>query len=593
MDEKHLCNGYSADQIADLRAFFGHRMEVPRQATLRSLGFNLSRFGHAHEYCGSRQRSSAIQPHASRKLLIATILIAATATVVQAAAPDVKYLYPAGSACGTTVEVSPGGNAGDWPPQVWVNRPDVTVVPAAEKGKLSVTVSPDAVPGVRWIRVYNAQGAAAPLPFVVGTLPEVNEQEPNDIATKPQALANSACVVNGRLEKRGDVDTFAVSLRKGQTLVAAVTANETLGSPMDAVLEIVSARGSVLAENDDERGLDPLLPFTAPADGLYLVRLFAFPSTADASISFAGGENFVYRLTVTTGTFLEASLPLVVSQPGPTEVELFGWNLPDADRRRTLEAPNIELFSPEWVNSLSLPLVAHRSVVEKEPNDVAAPQALELPAVVSGRIGEPRDRDAFRVHLTKGQWDFSIESRSLGYPLDAVLELFEAGGKSLARADDSGNKRDAELKFTAPADGDYTLVVSDLYEHGGARYFYRLSIAPPEADFAVSIPQHAYTASVGKPLEIPLTIDRRSGFEGEIDIRVEALPEGITASPAKSAAKGETAKSVKLTITGTLPFAGPIRIIGTSAEPVSRTNLAEFPAAAGARLSDLWLTVVP
>lgn len=511
----------------------------------------------------------------------------------QSAAPDVKYLYPAGATRGTTVEVSPGGNTGDWPPQIWVNRPDVTVVPAAEKGKVSITVSPDAVPGIRWIRLYNTHGAAAPLPFVVGTLPEVNEQEPNDIATKPQALANSACVVNGRLEKRGDVDTFAVSLTKGQTLVAAVTANEMLDSPMDAVLQVTSARGSVLAQNDDECGLDPLLPFTAPADGLYLVRLFAFPATPDSSISFAGGENFVYRLTVTTDAFVDGSLPLAVSQTGPTEVELIGWNLRDVDRRRALDPSITELFSPEWANSLSLPLVPLRSAIEIEPNAAAAPQSLDLPAVVSGRIGEPRDRDAFRVHLTKGQWHFSIESRSLGYPLDAVLELFDTAGKSLARADDSGNNRDAELKFTAPADGDYTLVVSDLYEHGGPRYFYRLSIAPPEADFALSIPQHAYTATVGKPLEIPLTIDRRNGFEGEIDIRVEGLPDGITASPAKSAAKGETAKSVKLTITGASPCAGPIRIVGTSADPVSRTHLAEFPLAAGARLSDLWLTVVP
>ena len=523
----------------------------------------------------------------------AAVLLFIFAHGALAAAPDVKYLYPAGAARGTTVEVSPGGNAGDWPPQVWINRPDVTVVPAAEKGKLSITVSPGAVPGVRWIRLYNAQGAAAPLPFVVGTLPEVTEQEPNDAPSKPQALASSTCVLNGRLEKRGDVDSFAVSLAKGQTLVAAVTANETLGSPMDAVLEVVSARGNVLAANDDERGLDPLLPFTAPADGLYLVRLFAFPATADASISFAGGENFVYRLTVTIGAFIDGSLPLAVSQTGPTDVEMFGWNLPDAGRRRVLDASHTDLFSPDWASSLTLPLVAHRSIVEKEPNDVAAPQALELPAVVSGRIGEPRDRDAFRVHLTKGQWHFSIESRSLGYPLDAVLELFDVGGKSLARADDSGNNRDAELKFTAPADGDYTLVVSDLYEHGGARYFYRLSIAPPEADFAVGVPQHAYTASVGKPLEIPLTIDRRSGFEGEIDIRVEGLPEGITASPAKSAAKGESAKSVKLAITGASPFAGPIRIVGVSADPLRGAHLAEFSLAGGARSSDLWLTVIP
>lgn len=529
-----------------------------------------------------------------KTLTITVAVIAAASHVAAAAAPDVKYFYPAGAARGASIEVAAGGTVSDWPPQVWVNRSDMHVAPAAEKGKLSVTVTPDAIPGVRWMRVYNAQGTSPPLPFVVGTLPEVNEQEPNDTPAKPQALPSSTCVVNGRLEKRGDVDAFAVSLVKGQTLVAAVTANETLGSPMDAVLEIVSLRGSVLAENDDERGLDPLLPFVAPADGLYLVRLFAFPATPDASISFAGGENFIYRLTLTTGSFIDGSLPLVRPQTSPTEVEVFGWNLTDADRRRGLNNSDGELFSPQWANSLTLPLVQHRCIVETEPNDVAQPQRIQLPAVVSGRIGEPRDRDALRIHLIKGQpWQFNIESRSLGYPLDAVLEIFDADGKSLARADDSGNNRDAELKYTAAADGDYALVVSDLYEHGGPRYFYRLSITPPEADFALSVPQHAYTATVGKPLEISLTVDRRNSFAGDIDIRAEGLAEGVAVPSVKSVAKADTAKSVKLVITTASPFAGAIRIIGAATEPVRRTHLAEFPVAAGARSSDLWLTVAP
>ncbi|HEX5446624.1 MAG TPA: PPC domain-containing protein [Pirellulales bacterium] len=497
------------------------------------------------------------------------------------------------------MQVAAGGNTGGWPAQVWVNRPGVQAAAAEEKGKLSVTVAADAPPGVYWLRIYNAEGAAAPLPFIVGTLSETNEQEPNDSPKKPQTLPGPTCVVNGRLEKRGDVDTFAVSLTKGQTLLTSVTAHETLGSPMDAVLQIVSPRGSVLAQSDDERGLDPLLPFTAPADGVYLVRIFSFPATPNASISFAGGEAFIYRLTLTTGGFIDGALPLSVSRGSRTELTAYGWNLAEAERRQFVEPPadagNAELFSPQWAGALTLPAVPHRSLVEAEPNDSGHPQSVELPAALSGRIGEPRDQDALRFHLAKGQaWQFKLESRALGYPLDAVLELFDASGKSLVRADDAGKHPDAEMKYTAGGDGDYTLVVSDLYGHGGPRYFYLLTMAPLEADFALAAPQHAYAVAVGKPLEIPVTIDRRQSFAGEIDLQVLGLPEGVTVSPAKSLAQGDTAKTVKLVLTATAgPFSGAIRIAGKSTEGGERSRLAESTVPAGAHLSDFWLTVTP
>ncbi|HEX7450204.1 MAG TPA: hypothetical protein VF306_21775 [Pirellulales bacterium] len=526
---------------------------------------------------------------------VALLYLLSVSADASAAAPDIKYLFPAGATRGATVQVTAGGNVGGWPAQVWVNRPGIQAVAGEEQGKFSVTVGADAPPGVYWLRIFNAEGAAAPLPFLVGALSETNEQEPNDSAAKSQALPSASCTVNGRLEKRGDVDTFAVSLSKDQSLVAAVAAHETLGSPMDPVLQIVSPRGVVLAHSDDERGLDPLLNFMAPSDGVYLVRLFAFPATPDASISLAGGETFIYRLTVTTGGFVDAALPLAVSRAASTTVEACGWNLADAEKRLSLtpaaEQTSVDLFAPPWAGGFSLPVVDRPSLCETEPNDLAHPQSVGLPATLSGRIAENGDQDAFRIHLAKGTaWRFKAESRALGYPLDSVLRLADRSGKMLATSDDAGKSIDADLSFTSPADGDYTLVLSDLYGHGGRRYFYRLALEPLEPDFSLTVAQHAYTLAADKPLEVPVTIDRRQGFSGDIEISVVGLPEGVTCSPVKSAAQGDTAKAVKLTITGSAAFSGPIRMVGTAAEPNGRRRFAETPLAAATRTSDLWLT---
>ena len=43
-----------------------------------------------------------------------------------------------------------------------------------------------------------------------------------------------------------------------------------------------------------------------------VVRLFAFPSVPDASVRLAGGERFIYRLTLTTVGFAEHAWPLAV-----------------------------------------------------------------------------------------------------------------------------------------------------------------------------------------------------------------------------------------------------------------------------------------
>src|SRR4051794_31793331 len=116
------------------------------------------------------------------------------------APPSLTSLYPAGGQRGTTVEVTAAGTFDPWPVSVWASGKGVTVEPGKAKGKLSVTIAADAVPGVYWLRAHNADGASGLRPFVVGTLPEVMEKEPNDDARKPQVIDKPAAVVDGRLE---------------------------------------------------------------------------------------------------------------------------------------------------------------------------------------------------------------------------------------------------------------------------------------------------------------------------------------------------------------------------------------------------------
>lgn len=514
-----------------------------------------------------------------------------------AAPPQLKHFFPAGAQVGKSVDIEARGTFESWPMQAWVNRPGVTVTPKEEKGALSVTVAPDAMPGVYWVRLFNAEGTSSQAPFVVGNLPEVVEQEPNDSPSKPQELASSSVIVNGRLQKKGDVDTFAVRVEKGQTLVAEIDAHRALASPVDAVLEVVSPAGFVLAHNDDDQGLDPRIVFTAPESGVYLVRTFGFPATPNSTIGLAGEDAFLYRLLVTVDGYVDYALPLAVSAENP-QVEAFGWNLSDDARRLTArllpESKQALLVHPRVGNTLVLPLESHPCIVASEPSKPGSPQAIQLPVTITGRVETPRDKDAFRFSAKAGETiNFRVESRALGYPLDPVLEVLDAQGKSLARVDDVGENRDAQLAFAVPADGEYDVTVTDLHRQGGTRFVYRLTATIAKPDFKLSLAADNFTVVAGQKLELPVTIERLHGFKDAIPLRIEGLPSGVTVEPAVSQPEGDSAKSVKLIITaGDAPFAGPIRIVSGAPDSGAGVHVADAPITGHSqRTSSVWLTV--
>jgi len=452
---------------------------------------------------------------------------------------------------------------------------EIPAKPAKGKEKqFSIQIDPKAKPGLYWLRFHNAEGASEIRPFLVGTLPEQAEAEPNEKLSDAQKCELPSLTINGVLAKSGDVDTYQVKLKKGQTLVASQTANEQLGSPMDGVLQILNHRGTVLAQNDDTLWFDPRIIFTAPEDGTYYVRTFAFPADPNSSIRFAGAASYIYRMTLTTGPFLDHSFPLAFHPSTAKPVALEGWNLPDS--LKTLqplvkESNDVALLThPELANWLTIPLSPNPVLLESKESQQEKGQALSVPTSLTGKIAEPEEIDVYHFKAKKGEnLTFQVDSHALGYPLDAHLKLFDAKGKLLKEMDDpTRNYFDARLSYKIPADGEYHLQVLDRFQHGGFRYVYLLSIQPTEADFELQTPEEQYTLTTGdKPLEIEVTINRLSPrFGDEIEISLVGLPEGVTCAPVVSKLQEKTEKSVKLKLEAKkdVVFQGPLVIQGTS-----------------------------
>jgi hypothetical protein len=521
--------------------------------------------------------------------LLSSLCALALCGELAAAPPNVTYLDPAGGQRGTTVEVIAGGTFERWPVKVWTSDKAITATAGKDKGKLSVAIATDAVPGVHWLRLHDEQGASTLRPFVVGLLPEVSEKEPNDEPAKAQRVSLPA-VVNGRLEKPGDVDVFAVQLKKGDTLVASVDAYRSLRSPMDGVLQILSPDGFVLDQNNDWHGLDPQVAYAAPKDGEYLVRLFAFPAVADASIRLSGGETFVYRLTLTTGGFADFPVPLAVERKAGATIEVSGWNIPAEARRLPvpLDGDVATVFHPRLANALQVRLENHPCWDSTRP---AGPYA--VPFSATGRLAKPGETNTFSVAAKKGQSvAIRVESQALGLPVSPVIRVLDGAGKQLARAEPPNINKDSELSFTPPADGTYAVEVRDLHSAGGPRFVYRLRVAPPEPDFELAVAADRFALKPGAPLDVPVTVTRKGGFAKDVEVTAEGLPAGVSAAVVPPAGKADPNK---VTLRFTAEKSGPsgaFRIVGRSKELPGIVRPAKVPLAEFENPPpDLWLAV--
>lgn len=456
-----------------------------------------------------------------------------------------------------------------------------------------MTVAPDAPLGVHLVRFHAAEGATAVRRFVVGHLPEIEETEPNDTPAAATAIDEPAVVVDAVLGKGGDVDLFRVRLEAGETLVAQADSNRLLGAPADLTLEVADARQSLLARNLDAAGLDPRVVFRAPAAGEYVVRVHGFPETPDSTIGLAGGEAFVYRLTLSKRGFLVATMPSAVWRGRDGLVAPLGWGLPAEAAAMPVPAAalapaatgarqGVTVALDGVGGAVSLPVVEWPVVVVPQAEGESVPP----PVVFSGALAAPRQRVLHRFTATKdAPLSLLVEGIGIGTEVDPTLSLEDGTGKRLAFTDDPAGK----LSWKAPADGVYAAVVRDRRGLSGPAHGYRLTIRPDLPEVRLASDVDRLTGEPGKPVEVAIAIGREHGFKEAIDLVLVDPPAGVTAAAVQSPPEGEGAKKVVLSITATAPFSGPVRVAGRIA---GAADAAPLPVRFGPEgLDGIWLGI--
>ncbi len=474
----------------------------------------------------------------------------ALSNLATAEPPELVRIFPAGATAGTVVDVTLKGKFPDWPVEIACESTSVRWEVLTENGKLRATIAQDAKSERCWVRLVHAKGASIAKAFMIEcqqepglSFPEILEVETTEGKLHAQKLDRYPCIVNGVLDKKKDVDTFTLDLKQGTPLVAWVEANKRLRSPVDMTLQVLDEGGFVHSQNLDCFGLDPGLVFNPSKDGRYAIRLFGFPSTPDSTVEFGGKENWVYRL-----------------------------NLSDRD----------DVLRPSWLKT-----PADKDSVTIIDSDAVQPVPIVIPSRYASVLARPKVRHTFTFTAKSGtQWRFGIEGRALGSMIDPVIAIENQKGKELTRQDDSLDDRDPQLDWKSPADGNYRLIVRDLNNQGGDRFFYQLTITPMQPDFSPTVTTDLVRGVINQELEIPVMIQRILGFEDKITVRMEGLPPKITCTEVISEAKGDTAKKVTLRLNTDRAFQGPIKIVANPPSLASHSHSATAPEEI-----PLWLSI--
>ncbi len=567
-----------------------------------------------------------------RFLLFGLALVLVTSAQAQLPQIRITGVFPPGAQRGTSVDVTvTAGTDLDEAGELVTSHLGIKAVPKLDgngqpvTNQFTLTIDPELSAGLYDLRLRGLFGISNPRVFRVDTIPEVQEAEPNNTIEQAQELSLNT-IVNARSNGAADVDTFKLTAQAGQAIVIRSEA-AVLDSLMQPVLEVFDAAGRRVAQSRRRRQQDAVIVYTSPVEQVLLVKVH--------DTVYAGSNDYGYRLSVDTRSVVDFAQPQVVQVNvdskvtifgrhlvggQPANIELDGVPLMKKDVTVKLTTPderavgtdssavsiNTAIYAGIDGNLLPLAVRSEAVVTVVEAEGAATTQVLAVPADITGSFATELDEDIFRFDAMKGeQWQIDVMAHRLGSSADPMLIIEQvvkaADGaetlKRLARVDeDKQNPGGANLPtltsdptflLTAPEDGQYQIRLKDRYavSRGAPDLTYGVSIRKPTPDFQVVVfdsfasadgkaPATTGAISIrkGGTYQVPVYVYRTGGHNVDIQLRVEGLPEGITAAETKIRAGAASTLLVLTAVASVGEIVAPVRIVGTSVNGDQKTE---------------------
>ena len=460
-------------------------------------------------------------------------------------------------------------------------------------GKFSLSVASDVPPGFYEVWAVGRNGVSSSR--VVWAVPRtvLSAPQPDSASETPAKLMLDRIFVQRFTAAK--TQHYELELSAGQH-IRLIAHDAKLDSRAISQLRVLGPDKKLIAAARSDAINGAQAQFTAAQTGIYHIEL------RDAV--YRGGDEFFYALWVEP---IEAS---------PLDPNYTAWH----DRQAVVSSlvpPTGQLSAARQLTSLSLARLLSVDVPFIESsNGRAQPLEISAPCIVSGNFSSKLHDQAFDFAAKKGDtfW-VDVASQQLGEPADPQVSIYKladsatntvegnsAGAKrapaanpaKLVEQDDPAAigspplriaRADPSLRFEAPADGRYRIVVRDQFmkdtANVGSRYLLILrrpqgaltvvaAWASPTNNAALARPIGNYLM-MGGTSGIRIIVDRVEGLTGPVEVTCENLPAGVTAVPIIIPADKDEGH---LILTNSEPaaskFAGPLKI---SARAISNANI--------------------
>lgn len=487
-----------------------------------------------HEIVMITRREKVLKPFsavlASLRLCVSLCCLLCCAEAF-AQAPEIGGLLPAGgprgqsthlkidgkNLLGAQLHLSGGGIA----------VKSLQITPGGDLLTAELAVEPGARLGPHEVRITTPKGVSNGARFWVDVRQNRVLEQPMSESMPPLPLdGTSPVVINGRIPARAGRDRFVLTAAAGETWAFDCFADR-IRSRFDPVLELKDEAGVSLKLALSTWESDPRFSYRFARAGRYFLIV--------RDSEYNGGPNYTYRLTADRLPFVSSYAPRGERPGHSVQLALQGANLPV--QSATVSIPAEAAPGDYWAEVASgsgppvlLPLlISPETTLNAGDSDIVRPLPA-LPAVVDGVFARaPRTRFTFHA-APKTKLLFDLLGRRIGSRIDGQIRVLDRAGKELAANDDApGLGKEARLEFTAPAEGDYTLEVSNVEEVTGPDCYYRLKVKTVAPDFAMSIETDRLAVPRGGKITLPVTVERFGGFDGPVEVRVEGLPAGVSA----------------------------------------------------------------
>ena len=468
-----------------------------------------------------------------------------------------------------------------------------------QRVSLQLTVDPEAGPGEHQLRLVTPRGVSNSLRFLVTPYPSIREEKTPELLPLP-------VTVNGRISQGGEEDTYAFEASEGQRVGFEVLYDpgppRIPGRPvpktLDPELTLYASGGSWfdprrpvrLAFNDEP--LSPLLSKAArlaynfAASGRYFIKVGSFKGL--------GSPDYCYQLRLALlekGDAPPAAAGSPAHQHPGREQE---WKERDFERvlgqthllrlrARTVEPPQAPSADPVGESGGAPvengPAAGHPPTpvpgsgripepVEEGSSNDSLDQALEvsLPVLLEGAIEHPGDVDTFKFRVRTGdRLAFEIETPESRTPqFNPRLGVFDTDGREFLtnvykRIGRNGQfyLKTVEPKtlYTFRLGGEHFLQIRDVTSrYGDPGFRYRLLIRPQVPHVGdIQVLEDRLNLKPGQARKLTVTTAQEEGFEHDIAVTLEGLPEGVQLLPAPRWNPTRGLRSTRARKTGSFP----------------------------------------